>query len=212
MRDWTDEQFLSVANRTVLATDVCLNSLRLGHSFNVRNDLDRAQFLQMNLFKPAFKPDKFDLVVCNGVLHHTSDPFLGFRTIGELVRPGGYILVGLYHRFGRLITDTRRLIFRVARDRFTFLDPNLRRRAKEDDPKRRAWLMDQYKHRHESKHTIGEVLEWLRETGFQFVSSIPDSVPFQRMASDERLFEPRRPGNRLERMIVELGMIPRGRK
>ena len=43
------------------------------------------------------------------------------------MKPGGYLLVGLYHRYGRLITDFRRQLFRFTRDRFTFLDPNLRK-------------------------------------------------------------------------------------
>ena len=96
----------------------------LGEKFRSDNDLDRAHFLQMNLFRPVFKPASFDMVISNGVLHHTSDPFLAFETISRLVKPGGYILVGLYHRYGRLITDFRRLVFRLFGDRLTFLDPN----------------------------------------------------------------------------------------
>src|SRR4029453_190282 len=78
--------FLSVANRTVFGTDMCLNSLRLGQAFARRHALDRVHFVQMNLFRPAFAPASFDLVISNGVLHHTSDPFLAFRSIAKLVR------------------------------------------------------------------------------------------------------------------------------
>ena len=56
-------------------------------AFKQQNDCDRAHFVQMNLFRPAFKPGSFDLVISNGVLHHTSDPFLGFKSISRLVRP-----------------------------------------------------------------------------------------------------------------------------
>jgi SAM-dependent methyltransferase len=163
----------------------------------------------MNLFRPIFKPGSFDLVVSNGVLHHTSDPFEAFRSIARLVKPGGYILIGLYHRYGRLITDFRRAVFRYTRDRFTFLDPNLREGGF-GDAKRRAWFMDQYKHPHESKHTIGEVLGWLRETGFRFVTSVPRSKPFQPFSEGDSLFKPEAPGGWLERLMVELGMIARG--
>jgi SAM-dependent methyltransferase len=201
--------FLSIANRTVFGTDICLNSLKLGRAFKIQNRLDRAHFLQMNLFRPIFKPESFDLVISNGVLHHTSDPFRAFQSIARLVKPNGYILIGLYHRYGRLVTDLRRQLFRVTRDRLTFLDPNLRRSGF-GTAKRRAWFMDQYKHPHESKHTIGEVLGWLRQTGFRFVSSVPRSKPFQSEAAGESLFRPERPGNALERLVVELGMIARG--
>ena len=201
--------FLSVANRTVFGADMCLNSLRLGNGFKQEHGLSRAHFVQMNLFRPVFKPGSFDLVVSNGVLHHTADPFLAFRTISELVKPRGYLLVGLYHRWGRLITDFRRGLFRLSGDRLTFLDPNLRSDGMAG-PKRRAWFMDQYRNPHESKHTIGEVLGWLDQTGFDFVKSIPRSRPFQPVADDERLFDPELPGNALERAMVELGMVRSG--
>jgi len=201
--------FLSIANRDVFATDICVNSLRLGQNFARSHHLERVRFLQMNLFRPALRPGSFDLVISNGVLHHTSDPFLAFRTISTLVRPGGYLLVGLYHRYGRLITDARRVLFRLSGDRLKWLDPNLEiganREARED-----AWFADQYKHPHESKHTIGQVLGWLDEIGFRFVKSIPRAKPFQPVGASERLFDPETPGNSVERLLVELGMILRG--
>src|SRR5438093_9887951 len=97
--------FLSVANRTVIGADMCLNSLRLAQRFKERNQLGRVMFIQMNLFRPVLKPESFDLVISNGVLHHTADPFLAFQRISALVKPNGYILIGLYHTYGRLLTD-----------------------------------------------------------------------------------------------------------
>lgn len=201
--------FLSIANRTVFGTDICLNSLRLGQEFKERNELERVHFLQMNLFRPGVKREIFDLVIANGVLHHTSDPLLGFESISRLVKPNGHIIVGLYHRYGRLITDLRRLVFRAFGDRFTDLDPNLRRKDLGSE-KRKAWFRDQYKHPHESKHTIGEVIRWVERSGFQFVKSIPSSKPFQPVSETEALFDPGERGNRLETFIAELGMTLRG--
>jgi len=201
--------FLSVANRTVFGTDICLNSLRLGQQFSDSNQLERTRFLQMNLFRPAFRAGTFDLVICNGVLHHTSEPFLGFQSISHLVRRGGFILIGLYHRYGRLITDLRRTVFKLTSDRLKSLDPNLRRRETAE-AKRKAWFMDQYKNPHESKHTIGQVLQWIERIGFTFVHSIPNSVPFQPFTDSERLFERQPAGNALERLIVESGMVFKG--
>jgi SAM-dependent methyltransferase len=203
--------FLSMANRQIFAVDMCVNSLRLGQQFKERNHLTRVNFFQMNLFRPVFKPATFDLVISNGVLHHTSDPFLAFETISKLVKPGGHILIGLYHRYGRLITDLRRLIFGLSNDRFTFLDPNLRAGALgSSSGKWKAWFMDQYKNPHESKHTIGQVLGWLEKIGFEFVTSVPRSKPFQPFEDSDRLFEYEAPGNWLERLLVELGTIRSG--
>ena len=100
--------------RSVFATDICLNSLRLAHAFKQRFEISNVTFLQMNLFRPVFKPDTFDFIISNGVLHHTSDPFLGFQTLVKCLKPGGFILVGLYNTYGRLTTDLRRAIFRLT--------------------------------------------------------------------------------------------------
>ena len=201
--------FLSIANRTVFGTDLCMNSLGLGQAFKESNDLRRVHFLQMNLFRPCFKPRSFDLVISNGVLHHSSDPKLAFGAISKLAKPGGFVLVGLYHRYGRLVTDLRRRVFNTTGDRFTGLDPNLREGGM-DRAKRRAWFVDQYKHPHESKHTIGEVLSWFDEAGIRFVNSIPRSRPFRPFSDSDRLFAPEDPGNAVERAMVELSMIFRG--
>lgn len=203
--------FLSIASRTVIGTDICFNSLKIAQTFKNRNDLERAHFYQMNLFRPCFKPKSFDLVISNGVLHHTSDPFLAFKTISTLVKPKGYILIGLYHKYGRMMTDLRRLIFRITKNRFMFLDP---RTTKKDISlaKRNSWFIDQYKNPHESKHTVGEVLHWLDSTEFTFVHSIPKTVPFARIDKSERLFNPDKLGNRFERLIVNCGLLFTGHR
>jgi SAM-dependent methyltransferase len=203
--------FLSIANRTVIGTDLCINSLKLATAFKEQNDLQRAHFLQMNLFRPAFKPGTFDLVISNGVLHHTSNPVLGFQSISRLVRPGGYILIGLYHKYGRLATDVRRWLFNATNDRFLFLD----RHAVDQHVsagKRKSWFMDQYKNPHESKHTVGEVLGWLKQIGFDFVHAIPKTVPFTELEENEKLFKPERIGTPFERLLVNLGMMISGHR
>jgi SAM-dependent methyltransferase len=197
--------FLAIAKRYVVGTDLCLNSLKLAQSFKERNQLNRAFFMQMNLFRPCFRAGTFDLVISIGVLHHTSDPFLAFRSISTLVKPGGYVLVGLYHRYGRLLTDLRRLMFGVTGDRMRFVDRSLATKGSES--RMRAWFRDQYKNPHESKHTIGEVLGWLKQTGFDFVTSIPKSIPFQSVTPSQQLFTRERPGNAFERMIAEPAMM-----
>ena len=55
--------------------------------------------------------------------------------------------------------------------------------------KERAWFADQYRHPHESKHTMGEVLDWFDRTGLSFVRGLTGPVPAllhqQRGDSDE---------------------------
>jgi SAM-dependent methyltransferase len=195
--------------RAVFGTDLCLNSLRLAQNFKEKNRIANAAFLQMNLFRPVFKPESFDLVVCNGVLHHTSDPFLGFQTISKLVKNDGFIVIGLYNTYGRLFTDSRRAIFRLTGNRLKFLDPHLRNRNV-GKAKKNAWFMDQYKHPHESKHTIGEVIEWFDSSGFEFVNSIPKATAFSSFQENEKLFEANPAGSAFDHFLVQLGMVLTG--
>jgi 2-polyprenyl-3-methyl-5-hydroxy-6-metoxy-1,4-benzoquinol methylase len=196
--------------RTVYGADGCLHSLQLAENFRRENEIKGAKFLQMNLFRPVFPEESFDFVVCNGVLHHTSDPYLGFQTIGKLVKRGGFILIGLYNKYSRLATDFRRWMFRVSGDRMQFLDPQIRDRAA-NQGRKQAWFLDQYKNPHESKHTFGEVQGWFNENGFEFMNSIPKAQG-ESFATDEKLFEPHAPGTALNHFLVQAGeMLVGGR-
>ena len=182
--------FLGSSCRRVIGADICLNSLRLGEQFRREQDLARVRFVQMNLFRPCFKPNRFDVILCCGVLHHTADPLGGFRGLLPLLKPGGHIVVGLYNRYGRLLTDLRRQVFRLTGGRAKWIDPILRRKARSES-QRRAWLADQYRNPHESKHTIGGILEWFDRTGVRFVHGIPSVTCRDAPLDRSDLFEPR---------------------
>jgi SAM-dependent methyltransferase len=201
--------FLGIGCRRTIGTDLCLNSLRLGEQFRREQGLSRTVFAQMNLFRPAFKPGQFDVVLCNGVLHHTSDPLGGFRGLVPLVRPGGYFVVGLYNTWGRLMTDLRRQAFRLTGGRAKWLDPYLRSTSLSTD-KERAWFADQYQHPHESKHAAGEVLRWFDDTGLDFVRGIPSLTLDDGPADPGALFDPVKPGTALDRLLTQTAQVVTG--
>jgi SAM-dependent methyltransferase len=187
----------------VYASDMTLASLRMGHEFAQRNRIDSVRFVQMNLFMPAIRPASMDVVISNGVLHHTYGTRKAFGSVARLVKPGGYIIVGLYNRIGRLRTDVRRVLVKAFGERTLVLDPQLRRKLSPE--KRRAWIRDQYFHPQERKHSISEVVRWFEEEGFSFVSSIPKIVG--EFKEGEKLFTPSSPGGRFDRLVAEIGML-----
>jgi len=201
--------FALKGGRTHFASDISLNALKLGQEFKIKNNIDDVLFLKMNLFRPVFRQETFDVVICSGVLHHTSDPLLGFQAISRLVKEDGYIVIGLYNRYGRIPTDIRRLIFRVLGRRFTFLDPRLRD-ASISKAKKETWFQDQYKHPHESKHTIGQVLKWFDQMGFAFVNGVPKATAKDEFALDEALFARNPEGTWLDHLLVQAGMLVGG--
>ena len=187
----------------IYAADMTRASLELAMDFAKRNEIQGLNIVQMNLFAPCIKPGSMDIVIANGVLHHTAEPKNAFLSIAPLVKPGGFIIVGLYSKIGRLRTDLRRSLLRVFSERILFLDPHLRKKLSAE--KRRAWIRDQYFHPQESKHTLTEVLGWFGAAEFSFVSSIPKILG--EFAQDERLFLAQSPGTALDRCYAEVEML-----
>ena len=203
--------FLGIGSRRVIGADMCLNSLRLAEAFRRENGLSRVRFVQMNLFRPALHPEQFDVVLCNGVLHHTGDPYGGFRSLLTLVKPGGHVIIGLYNAYARLFTDVRRRVFRATRGHAQWIDPILRKGGMSAD-KRRAWFADQYQNPHESKHTVREVLRWFDENGVRFVRGVP-AVRFEDDGLEgASLFEPQPRGSALDHLAVQLAQVFEGQR
>jgi SAM-dependent methyltransferase len=196
--------FLSIAARRLLSVDLCLPSLRLAEAFRVRNGLPGVTFAQMNLFRLPLRPERFDVVICTGVLHHTADPRRGFEGLLRHLRPGGHVVIGLYNRFGRLQTRLRAGLLRMVGERALAHDPYLRDYGVKKQ-KRRAWVEDQYRNPHESIHTMDEVLGWFDATGIEFIRALPGTVFQSRFSPDYRrsLFEPEARGSYLDRLLSQ---------
>ena len=118
---------------------------------------------------------------------------------------------GLYNWYGRLITDFRRYIFNLTNDKYKFLDPRIKNDDR-NDKKRNSWFNDQYKHPHESKHTISEVLKWFDNNNFDFVNAIPKVKPFSPITINEKLFKKSSKGNILHHFLSQIGTIKSGYK
>ena len=194
--------------RRVFGGDICLNSLRLANSFRKHYRIANAAFVQMNLFRPPFRDDSLDAVITNGVLHHTGDARKGFEALLRKVKPGGYILVGLYNSYARLTTLWRRSAFARFGPALYFLDRRLTSDRMNED-RWQAWFRDQYRHPFETRHSIDEVLGWFDANGIEFLSSIPaaDGSPF---ALTTRMFEPHPRGTMTVRVATQLEMLLTG--
>lgn len=164
--------FLSRYNRTVVGTDISINSLKLANKFRKKNSINNVFFIQMNLFKPCFPENTFDAVISNGCLHHTSNPKKAFSSVSKLAKKGGLIVIGLYHKNGRLFTNFRQHFFRIFKNKFKFLDP---RNIDENISvsKKYAWYRDQYQNPKEFSYKFNEIIDWFNENEIDYLSSIP---------------------------------------
>jgi ubiquinone/menaquinone biosynthesis C-methylase UbiE len=169
----------SGTNNEVIAFDPTLESLRLGMSFAKKNNVNNCTFVNGDIFADPFIPEYFDIVWCSGVLHHTKSAKEGFNIIVNWVKIDGYVVIGLYNRYGRMRTVFRQILFKLlgkgkfARVIVSFLDPILRKNI--SNQKKLAWFQDQYEHPVETLHTLDDVIEWFEDNNVEFISSIPSA-------------------------------------
>lgn len=72
------------------------------HAYRNTKDLPNVTVAQADVFHPPFRPDQFDFVISDGVLHHTPDTRKAFHSIVPLAAPGGTVAIHVYKRMGPL--------------------------------------------------------------------------------------------------------------
>ena len=167
--------FLANGERRVVGADLTRPSLELAQVAADRFGVQGVRFVETDLRAPGLRREGFDVVVCNGVLHHTPDPRASFAALSRMLRPGGVIVVGLYNSVARLPLRARRVVARLSNYRWIPGDPVLRDRSSEP-ARREAWIRDQYRHVEEHRHTLGEVRGWFRDAGLTWLRAYPSTL------------------------------------
>jgi len=194
--------------RRILGADICLNSLRLAEAFRQRCSIQNAAFLQMNLFRPPFRDESFDVIIANGVLHHTSNPEGGLAALSKKLKPGGIVCIGLYNTYARLPAVWRRWLFNQFGGSLYFLDRFLRSR-RSNAARFRAWYMDQYRHPHESRHSMDQVLGWFSRNRIEFLSGMPP-LDGSALTRKDKFFERHSAGSTVTRKAAQIDMLLSG--
>jgi SAM-dependent methyltransferase len=164
----------------VTAVDLSEPSLRRASQYAADRGLSTVRFEKQSVLALDFADGSFDYVYSMGVLHHTPDPYGGFRELCRVLRPGGVLIVSLYNRFSRLPHNARQALVRlVAGD-----DPDRRvawatrlfprtcrslRRNRGDDSG--AILYDAFAIPHESRHSVGELLRWFDDHDIRYLGA-----------------------------------------
>jgi len=193
-------------NNKVFALDPTFESIKLGLDFSQKNNINNILFVNADIFDDVFKHEVFDFIWTNGVLHHTKNPCLAFQIISKYLKKEGYILVGLYNKYGRLRTVFRRFLYKIFGNFIVkILDPSIRRFKKGNDLQINSWIRDQYEHPKESLHTLDEVLIWFEKNDIEFINSIP-SCSLEN-SNNQELFKKTSKGASLTRFFSQFFML-----
>ena len=197
--------FANGNNNLIVSLDATIESLKVAKKFSKKNFIENIKFLNADIFDDTLSDNFFDFIWCNGVLHHTKDPYKAFKIIIKSLKPSGYVLVGLYNKYGRIRTLMRKFFFKIFGEKVLRLfDPTLDKLKVSLDEKN-AWIQDQYQHPQESLHTLDEVIGWFEKNNIEFISSIPD-CDFEN-EPQKSIFTLSSKGNLATRLINQISML-----
>lgn len=182
-------------------------ALRKSKELRVKN----INFFQADLFEIDFLEKKYDLIQCSGVLHHTSDPLAGLKSIKSKLSSHGVIQLGLYSRLARFdLNKVRNYIAENAigsskDEMLAFREELIKSRSfkkealavsKWGDFFTTSMFRDLCFHEHEVQYDCHDIQELINEAGLEFVGMmlpITKQTEYQRitgkMAQDADLYD-----------------------
>jgi tetratricopeptide (TPR) repeat protein/SAM-dependent methyltransferase len=172
----------------VLAVDLSLTSLGYAMRKSRELKIENIDYAQADILKLGALGRTFDVIEAGGVLHHLGDPFAGWRVLLDLLRPGGFMYLGLYSALGRQhIVNVRRLIaergYRSSPDDIRRFREQIVAEAERSDIGRLWQSPDFYNmsgcrdlcfHVQEHRLTIPQIKAFLDGNGLTFIGFVVD--------------------------------------
>jgi Flp pilus assembly protein TadD/SAM-dependent methyltransferase len=167
----------------VLSVDLSLNSLSYAMRKTRELGIQNVEYAQADIMKLGAIGRTFDVVSSVGVLHHLGDPVEGWRVLLSLLRPGGFMRLGLYSELGRQQVVAAREF--VSRRGYDASPENIRRCRQELVSLKGELKLDQLLvspdffgtsqcrdlifHVHEQRFTLDRIARYLEELGLTFI-------------------------------------------
>ncbi len=168
----------------ILAVDLSQSSLAYAIRKTKEYGFDNITYKHADILQLNTLDRQFDIIECTGVIHHMEDPMAGWRVLTDLLRPGGYMKLGLYSEIARQgIVTARELIADMGLGN-TADDIRKGRALIKDHPDQKAlstiflssdfyslsMCRDLVFHVQEHRFTIPQIQDCLKELGLQFQS------------------------------------------
>ncbi|MDX1664297.1 MAG: class I SAM-dependent methyltransferase [Candidatus Promineifilaceae bacterium] len=176
---WTWRRILHPSN-TVFAVDLSeasVNIARAAHGAEQKPVMAVGSLLDLGI-----ADNSIDVVHCSGVLVAIPDPQRAYAELVRVLKPGGYIILVLYHKYGRALHGWRRAVVDMLEpedvDRRAELGGRLfggpmRKWAEEENVPLEGMLYDQFGLLCESRYSVGDALRWFEEAGISYLGTWP---------------------------------------
>ena len=83
-------------NSRVLAIDLSLSSISYAKRKTKELGITNIEYLQADILDLRMLDRHFDIIESSGVLHHMADPYKGWETLVDCLKPNGLMAIGLY--------------------------------------------------------------------------------------------------------------------
>jgi ubiquinone/menaquinone biosynthesis C-methylase UbiE len=177
---WVWRRLLHPSNR-VLAVDLSFNSINVARDACLGTEQSPI-FSVGSLLNIGLPDHSVDVVHCSGVLVAVPDPDRAFKELMRILKPGGYVLLALYHKYGRALHGMRRAVVDLLEpddiDRRAALGGKLfgrsmQRFVDDEHSPLENILYDQFGLPCESRYSVGDGLRWFEQAGIEYLGTWP---------------------------------------
>jgi tetratricopeptide (TPR) repeat protein/2-polyprenyl-3-methyl-5-hydroxy-6-metoxy-1,4-benzoquinol methylase len=172
-----------LAGSRMLAIDLSMNSLAYAARKTREHGVRGITYAQADILKLGQIHRSFDVIESSGVLHHLGDPMQGWRVLVSLLRPGGFMHIGLYSTLARSSVRAARQF--IAERGYQSTAPDIRRCRQEllacadDNPLKDATRFEDFYttsecrdllfHVRENQMTLPMIKDFLQESRLIFL-------------------------------------------
>ncbi len=98
-------------NSKILGIDLSLASLAYAKRKVEELGIKNIEFLHADILQLNKLDKKFDIIESAGTLHHMNNPIEGFKILYDLLKPNGFLRIGLYSEIARMhVVEAREII------------------------------------------------------------------------------------------------------
>ena len=88
-------------NAQITGIDLSLSSLSYAQRKINELCIDNVELIQMDILELHLLQKRFDIIECGGVLHHMDNPLKGLKELLDILKPTGFLKLGLYSELAR---------------------------------------------------------------------------------------------------------------